>query len=142
MMPNTSVNPAASRNSSNPNCNPFKNCSTTRSMGNLYQAEIEPGRKKTAAARERRRRSSNIRRSLHRAFVVEAVLVVLDDGSDSLQREFAVGVLHHVLQIEILDRDVVIAVFERAAQRFEIRLLHLGLHLVLLAGVALHRDHG
>jgi hypothetical protein len=58
-------------------------------------------------------------RSLHRAFVVEAVLVVLDDGGDGLQRQRAVGVLDHVLQIEVLDRDVIVAVFERAAQRFE-----------------------
>src|SRR6266403_4102742 len=65
------------------------------------------------------------RRSLHRTFVVKAVLVVFDDGGDGFQRELAVGILHHVLQIEILDRDVVVAVFERAAQRLEIRLLHL-----------------
>src|ERR1700730_6302880 len=32
MMPNTSVRPAASRNNSSPNCNPFRNCSTTSSM--------------------------------------------------------------------------------------------------------------
>src|ERR1700716_1977640 len=60
------------------------------------------------------------RRSLHRTFVVKAVMVVLDDGGDGFQRELAVGILHHVLPIEILDRDVVVAVFERAAQRFEI----------------------
>src|SRR3984885_12952020 len=67
-------------------------------------------------------------RSLHRAFVVEAILAVLDDGRDGFQRELAVGVLHHVLQIEILDRDVIVAVFERTAQRLEIGLLYLGLH--------------
>src|SRR5690348_15928836 len=43
--------------------------------------------------------------SLHRALVVETILVVLDDGGDGLQRELAFGVLHHVLQIEALDRD-------------------------------------
>src|SRR5258708_18046558 len=32
MMPNTSATPAASRNSRRPNCNPFRNCSTTSSM--------------------------------------------------------------------------------------------------------------
>jgi hypothetical protein len=30
MMPNTSVRPAASRNSINPNCRPFSDCSTMR----------------------------------------------------------------------------------------------------------------
>src|SRR4030088_593920 len=113
MMPNTSVNPAASRNSSSPNCNPFKNCSTTRSMDNFYRAEIEPGRKKTAAAHKRRRCSSSIPRSLHRAFVVEAILTVLDDGGHGFQRETAVGILYHVLQVEVLDRDVVVTEFER-----------------------------
>src|SRR5689334_19574455 len=66
-------------------------------------------------------------RLLHRAFVVEAVLIVLDDGGDRLQRELTLGVLDHVLQVEILDRDVVVAVFERPAQRLEVGLLHLGL---------------
>src|SRR5437773_6691339 len=69
-------------------------------------------------------------RLLHRAFVVEAVLVVLDNGGDRLQRELAVGILDHVLQIEILNRDVVVAVFVRTAHRFEVHLLHLGLHRV------------
>jgi hypothetical protein len=33
--------PCASRNSSKPNCNPFKNCSATRNMNRLYQAETK-----------------------------------------------------------------------------------------------------
>src|SRR6476646_4459546 len=65
------------------------------------------------------------RKSLHRAFVVEVILTVLDDGGNRLQRELTVGVLHHVLQVKILDRDVVVAVFERAADRLEVYLLHL-----------------
>src|ERR1043166_136307 len=110
MMPNTSVSPAASKNSSRPNCSPFRNCSTISSMS------PQPRRcSKTAAARQRRRCSRRFWRSLHRAFVVEAVLVVLDDGGDGFQRQLAVGILDHVLQIEALDRDVVLAVFERAA---------------------------
>src|SRR5437868_6217322 len=48
---------------------------------------------------------------------------------------------NHVLQVEILDRNVVLAVFERAAHGLEVGLLHLGLHLVLLRGIALHRDN-
>src|ERR1700730_9181859 len=41
MMPNTSVSPAASRNSSRPNCNPFRNCSTTSSMETLGRLPVE-----------------------------------------------------------------------------------------------------
>src|SRR6185369_9292501 len=47
-------------------------------------------------------------RSLHLAFVVETVLVILDDGGDRFQRQLTIGIFHHVLQIEVLDRDVII----------------------------------
>src|SRR5258705_13111849 len=67
-------------------------------------------------------------RSLHRAFVGEAILAVLDDGGDGFQRELTFGVLDHVLQIEILDRDVVVAELERAAHRLEIGLFHRSFH--------------
>src|SRR3954447_483456 len=153
MMPNTSVSPAASRNSSRPNCNPFSDCSITTSMDPLNHAE------KTAAARRRRRlfsywmhdpcqditywrtmRQKNPR-SLHRALVGEAILVVLDDGRHRLERELAVGVLDHVLQVEVLDRNVVLAELEWAAHRSEVGLLHLGLHLVLFGHVTFDRNH-
>src|SRR3982074_3239381 len=126
MMPNTSVNPAANRNSSSPNCNPFRNCSTTSSMGTSYRIAQRKQRR-----RERRRCFAQGPRSFHRDFVMEAGLGVLDDGSDRFQRKLALGVLDHILQIEALDRNMVVTVFERAAQRLEIRLLHLGLHGVL-----------
>src|SRR6185369_15989052 len=158
MMPNTSVRPAASRNSSRPNCRPFSDCSMRTSIDPL-----DSGPNKTAAAHLRRRHFScwaddlsqtapgssprpRVREimhrpcqpSLHRAFVVEAILVVLDDGGHRLERELAVSVLDDVLQVEVLDRDMVLAVFERTAHRFEVGLLHFGLHLVLLRRVALH----
>src|SRR3984893_14077642 len=176
MMPNTSVRPAASRNSSRPNCNPFKNCSTTSSMEALKVSELcRMGRakrnpsavstpnegdgfrfalpilRKSSGCKTRADRTTAARapppsggdpRSLHRTFVVEAILVVLDDGGHRLQRERAVGILHHILQIKILDRDVVVAVFERAAQRGETRFLHRSLHGVLLGGVAAGCYHG
>src|SRR4051795_1372332 len=153
MMPNTSVSPAASRNSSRPNCNPFKNCSTTTSM-DLYRAETKQRQRERAAAyfighmtfsqtahiiwQIMRRQKPTL---LHRALVVEAVLVVLDDGGHRFQRELALGILDHVLEVEILHRDVVVAVFVRAADRLEVHLLHRGLHLVLLGHVALDRLH-
>src|SRR5450631_4027842 len=57
-------------------------------------------------------------RGFHRAFAVEAILIVLDHGGDRLERERAVGLLHHVLQIEILDRDLVPAT-EMIERQFE-----------------------
>src|SRR5579864_6630397 len=59
------------------------------------------------------------RRSLHRTLVVEFVLVVLDDERDGMQLVAAVGGLGGVLQVEILDRDVVVAEPEIAAYRLE-----------------------
>src|SRR5580704_15188324 len=59
----------------------------------------------------------------HRATVVEAVLVVLDDGGDGLEHVL-VALFDHVLQIKVLDWDVVVAEFEIAAHRLEVGLFH------------------
>src|SRR5882724_10271893 len=56
--------------------------------------------------------------SLHRALAVKLVLAVLDDRRHRLEREVAFAVLHHVLQVEVLDREVVVAVLVRPAHRF------------------------
>ena len=77
----------------------------------------------------------------HRAFVVEVVLIVLDDGRDSLERKLAIWVFHHIDKIEVLDRDMVVTISERTTDGFEIRLFHLHLHRVLLAQIAPHRNH-
>src|SRR5262249_50923660 len=58
----------------------------------------------------------------HGTFVVEAVLTVLDDGRDGLEPQGAVGVLHRLLQIEILDREMVVAVLVGAAHGGVVRL--------------------
>src|SRR5262245_5615718 len=113
MMPKTSVNPAASRNSSRPNCRPFRHCSMKSVM--MRRA---PG-KRTAAARTRYRRVGSPSRSLHRALVVKAILIVLDDGGDGLECVIAFLIFDRLLQIEILDREVIIPIFEIAAHRFE-----------------------
>jgi hypothetical protein len=67
----------------------------------------------------------------HRAAVVEAILVILDDCRDCLEHVF-VTVFHDLLQIEILDRNVVVAEFEVAAHGFEIGLFHRPAHLLYL----------
>src|SRR4051794_37100147 len=103
MIPNTSVNPAANKNSSRPNCNPFRNCSMTSSMGTLDRAEIR------AKGKQRRRLApppywAGRRRSLHRALIMETILVILYNGSYGFERELAFGILDDILQIEILNR--------------------------------------
>src|SRR5262245_39946312 len=119
MMPKISVRPAASRNSSNPNCSPLRHCSrtssiriprrrhppmrTTQQMLSLPDAPPAPG---MTTCRD----PSGARLPLHRTARVELVLAVLHNRVDGLEREIAFRVLHHVLQIEILDRKVVVAV--------------------------------
>src|SRR5262249_26313059 len=75
--------------------------------------------------------------SLHRTLVMEAVLIVLDDRGDGLEHRRAVGSFDDVLQIEILDREVVVAVAERATNRRKVGLLHRLDHISLLGDVAL-----
>src|SRR6266852_2214662 len=170
MMPNTSVSPAASRNSSSPNCRPFRHCSTkssmSRGLGKQPSLSSCPGlagastpwiteRRKTWMAgtspamtwRGRPYHPSSVvslpssDSPLHRALVVEPVLAVLDDGGHGLEGEIAFRVLHHVLKIEILDREVVVAVLVGTAHRGVIGLAHLGAHGVLLAEVPVHGHH-
>src|SRR5579884_3369963 len=58
--------------------------------------------------------NNSSRPSLHRTLIVESILVVLDDQRDGVERVAAVRVLGGVLQVEILNRNVVIAISERA----------------------------
>ena len=71
--------------------------------------------------------------------VVEAVLDVLEMVGDGVEDIVALRILHDVLQIEVLDRDMVVAELEVAAHRLEVGLLHLLAHLVFFGKVAFHR---
>src|SRR5215471_13229687 len=75
-------------------------------------------------------------RSLHRTTVVEAILIVLDDSRDGVKRIAGIRILSGVLQIKILDRDVVVAELEIAANRFEVRFLHFLTHAFFIAEIA------
>src|ERR1700687_3977602 len=50
-------------------------------------------------------------RSLHRTSIVESILIVLDDRRNGMERITAVGVLHGVLKIKVLNRDMIVAEF-------------------------------
>src|SRR5438067_11303360 len=120
MMPNTSVRPAASRNSRSPNCRPLRNCSTRnigigarksvcgnqdiRNPGSALRNGVTPPLVARAPI------SASLSLPLHRAPIVEPVLAVLQDGGDGLQAVGAVGILHRLLQIEVLDREMVVPV--------------------------------
>src|SRR6266568_8857068 len=76
------------------------------------------------------------RRSVrHLALLPVLVLIVLDNGGNRLEPVF-VAFLDRLLQIEVLDRDVVGAEFEVAADRFEIRLLQGAAQFLFFAHVA------
>ena len=64
---------------------------------------------------------------------MEAVLIVLHDSLDCFEHHLAVGVLHGILQIEVLDRNVVVAELEAAAHGFEVGLFHRLAHRLLVA---------
>src|ERR1700730_9552748 len=78
--------------------------------------------------------------SLHRALFVEAVLIVLDDRGDGLEDRVAIGPFDDVLQIEILYREMIVAVAERAANRCKVRLFHRLDHVDLPGDVAIDGD--
>src|SRR5690242_18312574 len=102
MMPNTSVSPAAIRNSITPNCRPLRHCSRTSSP--LTRAPALP---------------------LHRTVLVVGVLVVLEDGLLDLHLHLA-RALHRLQQVEVLDRVVVDVEGELAARGLEVGLAHGG----------------
>src|SRR3982751_3359540 len=88
MMPNTSVSPAASRNSMRPNWTPFSPCSRKRI------ADINWG-------------LTPINGLLHAAFAQPVVLVPGKDGGDLLVDDAAFAILHERAHVVVLDRRAV-----------------------------------
>src|SRR5215471_18183020 len=100
MMPNTSVRPAASRNSIRPNCRPFRNCSRMRTQDTRFPDRCE---------------------LLHRAVLHVRVAAVLEDRPDGLVDEPPLRVLADDAQVVVLDRVLVAVELERPAHRLELR---------------------
>src|SRR5919197_5313084 len=99
MMPKTSVSPAAMRNSITPNCRPLRPCSTTsRRVMNDEKGGANGSRPPGPV------RASSL--PLHRTLLVVGVPVVLKDLLLDLHGELAVGRLHGLGQIEVLNREV------------------------------------
>src|SRR5882672_5386794 len=90
MMPNTSVSPAASRNSIRPNCTPFSVCSRMRTQ------DMPRGGRRTASTC-----------LLHRAILHVGVAVVLEDRSDSLVDDAPLRIPADDAQVVVLDRVLV-----------------------------------
>src|SRR4029079_10030456 len=129
MIPNTSVNPAASMNSSRPHCRPLRHCSMKRVMARrLHICAIENGGSARAPPPSFTAPAS-VRR--HLAFRVMTVLEVLDDRGGCLPHEL-VAFLDPIIQIEVLDRNVIRSELEAAAHRLEIGLFERLTHRVLV----------
>src|SRR5882672_100185 len=152
MMPKTSVSPAASKNSKRPNCRPLRHCS----MNSVIAAQLSchcggaakggaPGMTYLIVHPSPQANGGSACApppsfapgSLHRALTVEGILVVLDDRGDGLEYELAFGVLDHVLEIEGLDREVVVAELEVAAHRLEVGFFQRFLQRIFIRDVAL-----
>src|SRR3989454_7817170 len=136
MMPKTSVNPAAMRKSITPYCKPLSVCSRTRATVTATGASVErkgarPGRAPRAAPRQPPL-------PLHRTLGGVGVLVVLEDGALDLHGELAVGILHGLEQVEVLDREVVHVVLVRPPRRLVVGSTHGRDHVLLVREVALH----
>src|SRR5262245_48916251 len=112
MMPNTSVSPAAIRNSVTPNWTPLRACSRTRSRFSPLP--------------------------LHPAVLRVRVLVVLEDRLLDLHLRLSAGPLHGLEEIEVLDREVIDVVRVLPARRRVVRLPHRRDHALLVLEVALH----
>src|SRR5258706_6091000 len=113
MMPNTSVRPAANRNSIKPNCRPFSACSRTRTTTPL----------------------------LHRAVLDVGVAAVLEDRAHGLVDEAHLRVLADHAQVVVLDRVLVAVELEGAARRLELGRLQRAAHRLLVVQPALGLAH-
>src|SRR5882672_2896357 len=113
MMPNTSVRPAASRNSIKPNCRPLRACSRTRTTTAL----------------------------LHRAVLHVGVAAILEDRAHGLVDEAPLRVLADHAQVVVLDRVLVAVESEGTAHRLELGGLERPAHRFLVLDPALDLAH-
>src|SRR6185312_2331451 len=102
--PNTSVSPAAIRNSSTPSCSPFS-VWTRRRVTDIAPLHPSPPRGEGQA-----------RDSLHRAILHVRIGVVGEHLLGDLRLILAVRALGHLHQVEVLDRIVIGVEFEIPAQ--------------------------
>src|SRR5207244_9906079 len=126
MMPNTSVSPAASRNSISPNCTPFSACSRKRI------ADMKIGTVPIFPAR-----------LLHRAVFEPEVAVVLEDGADLAVDDAPLAVLDQRAHVVILERRAVRRLLPRPPRGLGAlgRLHQRGAKRLRVLDLALHVPH-
>src|SRR5712692_990335 len=110
MMPNTSVSPAAMRNSMTPNCRPFSSCSK-RSAKFIKKGAVAPFWV-----------IQLFNSPLHLAVLVVRVLVLFEHRLLDPHLDVAARHLLRPQQVEVLDRVMVDVVGVRPADRVVVRL--------------------
>src|SRR5262249_41655749 len=107
MMPNTSVSPAAIRNSMTPSCRPLSawNASSCGSITMAAGGGLDAGR----------------RSPLHRAVLGVGVGMVGQHRAAVELAQLAV-LAHRLVEVVALDRELVVVELERPAHRLEVRL--------------------
>src|SRR5256885_10264532 len=112
MMPNTSVSPAAIRNSMTPYCRPFSNCSKSRAMKNGDRPHFPKWGLSPFSP-------------FHLAVLRVRILVLLEGLlQDAHLRAVRPRAFHRLQQVEVLDRMVIHVVGEPSADRVEVGLAH------------------
>src|SRR5215208_5649217 len=156
--PNTSVSPAAIRNSSTPSCRPLsvwtiRRVRDIRPLHPSPRGRVAPRERSergdgwgllrskscpTPAAASRRPRSRYAGRdqSLHLTILRVRIGVVLEHLLGDLGLVLAIGALGHFHKVKVLDRVVVGVELERAAQRFEVSLGKCGTQRIFVVGLA------
>src|SRR5688572_10802361 len=102
MMPKTSVSPAASRNSRTPSCRPFSACVTSSPVSTRRYRLGPPGG-------QGRPGGWPARPSFHLALLVVRVGAVRERRGDGLQVHAALLVLVRLEDMQVVDREVVVA---------------------------------
>src|SRR5690606_16911773 len=115
MMPNTSVRPAASKNSIRPNCRPFSSCSSM---------SIESIAKACSAA--------------HPALLRVGVAVLFHHGTDELVGHLPLFIPDDLAQVVILDREVIGVERERTTHRGKVGLLQGLAQRILVLEIAVY----
>src|ERR1700674_614815 len=123
--PNTSVSPAATRNSRTPSCSPLKHWTTNRAV-DMGDPGSDPSRRRRRARANDGGEGSDPVSLLQLAVFGVAVALALENLLHDLGLELAVGALGHLHEIEVLHREAVGVELEWSAHRLEVGLFEGG----------------
>src|SRR5688572_996808 len=115
MMPNTSVSPAARRNSISPNCRLFSDCSRSR----IPDMNSGSGSQLSRSVRRQLNYDPDPEFSLHLAVFGPEVAEAVDYRADLLVDDAALAILGDHTQVVVLHRRAVVRELPVAARRFE-----------------------